>query len=169
MLIRPVEPRDLKPICELTNHYITNSSIHFAYEPMRVDEFEKMWRDSRDQYPWLTAEIDGRFAGYAKAGVWRTRTAYSWTCEVGIYMLREFHGRGLGKALYQALIDACRTRGFHSVIGGITLPNASSVRLHESLGFAHVGTVKDAGFKRGSWHDVGFWQLVLRSDDHRPA
>jgi phosphinothricin acetyltransferase len=169
MLIRPVESRDLAPICELTNHYIVNTVVHFAYEPLRVDEFEKMWIDTRDRYPWLSAEVEGRFAGYAKAGSWRSRTAYSWSSEVGIYMRQEFHGRGLGKTLYRALIDECRDRGFHSLIGGITLPNAPSVRLHESLGFAHVGTVKDAGFKRDAWHDVGFWQLLLRSRDHQPA
>ena len=73
----------------------------------------------------------------------------------------EARGQGHGRTLYRSLLDACVLRGFHSAVGGITLPNPASVRLHESLGFVAVGVFKAAGSKFDRWHDVGFWQRML--------
>jgi len=87
--------------------------------------------------------------------------AYQWTCETTIYMAEAARGQGLGRALYTALLAACKARGFRSAIGAITLPNPASVALHEALGFVAVGVVKDAGKKLDRWHDVGFWQRML--------
>lgn len=160
---RPTVADDFEAIARLTNTFIENTVIHFGYAPVTADELRAAWRDSGagQRHPWLTAEIDGRFAGFAKAGVWRTREAYQWTTEVGIYMEESARGRGIGKALYAELLDQAHQRGFESAIGGVTLPNAASVRLHESLGFERVATFARAGWKRGAWHDVGFWQKML--------
>jgi len=49
----------------------------------------------------------------------------------------------------------------HSLVAGIALPNDASVGLHESLGFEHVGTIRQAGLKFDRWLDVGYWQLGL--------
>ncbi len=168
--IRPFALADCSPAADLTNIYINTTAIHFGTDPQDAAYFEKLWTTTRDKFPWLTATTDdGMFAGYAKAAVWRDRAAYSFTPEVGIYISPSAQGKGIGKALYRALLDELKSRGFHSAIGGITLPNDASVRLHESVGFAHVGTVKHAGWKFGAWHDVGFWQIVLRDEKHTPA
>jgi len=168
--IRPFTLPDCAPAADLTNIYINTTAIHFGTDPQDAAYFEKLWTSTRDRYPWLTATTDdGAFAGYAKAGVWRDRAAYFLTPEVGIYISPSAQGKGIGTTLYRALLDELKSRGFHSAIGGITLPNEPSVRLHESVGFVHVGTVKHAGWKFGAWHDVGFWQIVLRDDNHKPA
>lgn len=169
MLIRDTTAADFPAIAALTNTFILNTTVHFGYEAVTPAELEQTWRDSSARYPWLTVECDGRFAGYAKAGPWRTRAAYQWTAEVGIYLESDFRGRGIGAALYAKLIDDLRARGFHSAIGGITLPNPASVRLHERLGFASVGVVRHGGHKFGQWLDVGFWQILLYDASHRPA
>lgn len=167
--IRPAAERDCGPIASLSNHYIRNSVIHFGTEDVTAEEIRGQWEKGRGVYPWLVAYAGGSFAGFAKAGVWRERAAYRWTVEAGIYIALEHQGRGLGRRLYAALIDELRARGFHSVIGGITLPNGPSERLHDSLGFAKVSHVRHAGWKFGAWHDVGFWQLMLRGDEHEPT
>lgn len=168
MLIRATQAADFAAIAELTNQFIRFTSTHFALEPVTPDELRQQWHESQHRYPWLTAEVDGAFAGYAKAGPWRARAAYQWTAEAGIYVEAQHRHKGLGSTLYQQLIDELRRRGFHSVIGGVTLPNPASVRLHERLGFVSVGTVRQAGYKLGQWHDVGFWQLMLQDGDHAP-
>lgn len=56
-------------------------------------------------------------------------------------------------------------QGFRSCIAGVTLPNPASVRLHESFGFRPVGVFHGAGYKNGSWHDVGFWERSLTTPD----
>lgn len=162
VLIRGVEEGDWDAIARLTNVYINGTAVHFGYEPVSGRELRDAWWPKRDRYPFLVAsESSGRFLGYAKAGAWRDRAAYQWTAEVGIYIEADAQGRGIGTTLYRALFDACRERGFQSLVGGVTLPNGASCRLHESLGFRHVATFARAGWKLGTWHDVAFFQLML--------
>lgn len=168
MIVRATIEADFPAIATLTNSFIRSTAIHFGYTEVTARELIEAWRSTCATYPWLTAEVGGAFAGYAKASVWRTREAYRWTAESGIYVEEPCRTRGVGRALYGALIDELRGRGFHSVIGGVTLPNPASVRLHESVGFEFVGRVREAGHKLGGWHDVGFWQLMLRGAEHFP-
>ena len=64
--------------------------------------------------------------------------------------------------------DLLRQQQYVNAFAGVTLPNPSSVGLHESMGFVPVGVFKQIGFKFGQWHDVGWWHLRLR-DDPAPA
>jgi len=159
--VRSVASPDFVPIAALTNQFIEKTAIHFGYEPVTPDELETLHTKYAGKYPYLIAEIEGRFAGYAKAGVWRDRAAYQWTTEVGIYVEPALHRSGVGRALYGRLIAELRAAGFHSAVGGITLPNEASVRLHEAMGFVKVAHFAHAGYKFNMWHDVGFWQLML--------
>ncbi|MBA3453735.1 MAG: N-acetyltransferase [Deltaproteobacteria bacterium] len=169
MAIRPVRDDDIAAITAITNHYIVTSSVHFAYEPLAETEVEAQWRGYRDRFPWLAIEDAGQLAGYAKAGTWRDRAAYAWTAETGVYVAGTARRRGLGRAVYVALLEELARRGFRSAVAGITLPNDPSVALHLSLGFEPVGTVRDAGWKHGEWHDVGFWQKRFATDAAGPA
>lgn len=161
MVIREFNENDVAPANALTNHYIVNTVVHFAAVPATDAEFGAVWRDGRVKFPWLTIEVEGAFGGYAKGATWRTRDAYARTVETGIYISRQLQGLGVGKVLYQALIERLREQGFRIAIGGITLPNDASVRLHETLGFTHAGTFHAVGFKFNQWHDVGFWERDL--------
>lgn len=180
MLIRPVEANDFESIAALTNHYILETAIHFGDRSVTAAELRNDWQQLGERYPYLVAIVKevtgealgaasgaaagaekGALIGYAKAGPWRTRAAYRNTAEVGIYMQPLAQGRGLGRRLYAALVDACAAQGFHALIGGITMPNEASVRLHQSLGFRPIGVFPEVGRKFDRWHDVGFWQLTV--------
>jgi phosphinothricin acetyltransferase len=63
----------------------------------------------------------------------------------------------------QALIEAAKARDVHAMIGGIDASNAGSIALHERLGFRHVGTLPQVGFKFGRWLDLAFFQLLLET------
>jgi phosphinothricin acetyltransferase len=166
-MIRDAVDDDFSAIAAITNHYIVTTTIHFAYQPVSADELRAIWTHGRDRYPWLVAD-DAGVVGHAKAGVWRDRAAYQWTAEVGLYVADHARGRGLGRALYTALLAELARRGFRSAIAGITLPNEPSAALHRAFGFDSVGTVRDAGYKRGAWHDVEFWQKRLATDPVPP-
>lgn len=161
MRIRAAEAGDFATIAAITNHYIAGTAIHFGYQAVSGDELRATWRAAVGTYPWLVTEQDGAVIAYAKAGEWRSRDAYRWTTEVGIYVEAGRRGGGIGVALYRELLAALAAAGFHSVIGGITLPNPASIALHERCGFVHVGTVREAGFKHDAWHDVAFYQRML--------
>jgi len=159
MAIRPARTDDFAAIAAMTSHYIQHTAIHFGYEPVTAGELRAAWQD-KPKYPWLVDD-DGGVRAYAKAGAWRDRAAYQWTVETGIYVDPGAVGRRIGSALYAALLDVLARRDFRSAVAGITLPNQASVRLHERLGFVPVGVFREAGFKHGAWHDVGWYQRSL--------
>jgi len=167
MMIRPVTDDDFVAIASITNHYITTTPNHFAYEPITPESMHAQWR-AHPRHPWFVASDHQGVVGYAKAGVWRERTAYNWTAEVGVYLSPYACGRGLGSALYEALLDELERRGFRSAIAGITLPNDASIALHQKFGFARVGVFRDAGWKMDGWRDVEFWQKRFATGPEGP-
>lgn len=174
MVIRPARADDFEAIAAITSHYITTTSIHFAYEPVEPAELRGLWERTRDRHVWVVAEdaapeLTGAVVGYAKSGVWRERAAYAWTCELGLYIAPEQRGHGIGTALYSELLAELPLRGFRSAVAGITLPNDPSIALHRKLGFEHVGTFEDAGWKHGAWHAVDWWQKRVATGLHGPV
>ena len=111
--------------------------------------------------PWLVAEQSGAIAGYAYATPWKPRRGYRFSAEVTVYVESGGQRRGVGSALYEHLLPAVRARGIHAAMGGIALPNASSVALHEKFGFEKVAHFRETGFKLGRWIDVGYWEKIL--------
>jgi phosphinothricin acetyltransferase len=65
--------------------------------------------------------------------------------------------------LLSALVARAHARDVHVMIGGIDIGNAGSIALHQKLGFEHVGTVRQAGFKFGRWLDLGFYQRTFET------
>ena len=120
-------------------------------------------------YPWLIAEADGALLGYAYGRPYNLRAAYRWTCETGIYLATDARHRGVGGALYAALLVELTARGFVAAIALISVPNPESTRFHEALGFTHIGNLQGVGYKFGAWHDVGYWQRDLAARPATPA
>ena len=161
-VIRGATNRDAAEIARIYNHYIANTCITFETELVDAAEMAQRIMDTGAiPLPWLVAESDGEILGYAYASPWKGRCAYRFSVEATIYLDVEETGKGVGLQLYSELIDAIRSHGMHSVIGGISLPNDASVRLHERLGFSKVGHFEHVGFKENRWVDVGYWQLQL--------
>jgi L-amino acid N-acyltransferase YncA len=112
-------------------------------------------------HAWLVAEREGGVVGYAYATAFNERPAYRWSTSVSVYIAEDARGQGLGRSLYEALLDRLRERGFRMACAGITLPNEASEGLHKSLSFELVGVNREIGWKQGAWHDVGWYQLEL--------
>jgi phosphinothricin acetyltransferase len=111
--------------------------------------------------PWLVAEDDGRAVGYAYATQWKSRSAYRFAVEITVYLARDHDRRGIGSRLYEELFRLLEAHGIHAVIGGIALPNAASVALHEKFGMKKVAHFVDVGFKFDRWIDVAYWERIL--------
>jgi L-amino acid N-acyltransferase YncA len=156
--IRPAAPADAAGCAEVYAPYVTDSCVSFEYEPPAAAE---MARRIAAAHAWLVAEDDGAIVGYAYGSRHRERAAYDWAADVAIYTAATHHGRGLGRALYEALIAALRERGLRTLCAGVAQPNAASDALHRALGFEQVGVYRRIGWKSGRWHDVRWWQLHL--------
>jgi L-amino acid N-acyltransferase YncA len=119
-------------------------------------------------YPWLVWEEGDAVLAYAYAGRFRERAAYDWIAETSIYVHPDAQRRGIARRLYGCLLDAMRLQGLTQAVGVITLPGATSVAFHESLGFAPAGVWRQAGWKLGGWRDVGVWQKELQQSATLP-
>ena len=162
VLIRIANEADAARIADIYRPYVEDSRISF--EEQAPDAAEIALRIAGDRpgfHPWLVAEEGGEILGFASSSPFRSRRAYRWSVETGIYLAAGAHGRGIGRALLEALLGLLQRQGYVAAIGAIALPNDPSVRLHEALGFVHAGTYRGTGFKMGEWMDVGLWQKDL--------
>src|SRR5215217_5617533 len=132
-MIRKVTIKDARDICSIYNYHIVNTTVTFEEEPISEDEMKQRIIRTGLKFPWLVYEADNLIAGYAYASQWRTRSAYRYSAETTVYVSEAYKGRGIGTSLYKELIQNMQSLSFHSVIGGIALPNDVSVSLHEKL------------------------------------
>jgi phosphinothricin acetyltransferase len=153
--------RDGAACAEIYAPFVTGTTISFEEVPPDAAEFARRIERITAIFPWLVAELDGRVTGFAYASRHRERAAYRWAADVSVYVGREHHRRGIGRALYGELLGLLHRQGLYTLCAGITLPNAASVALHEGLGFQLVGVYRRIGYKQGAWRDVGWWQLEL--------
>lgn len=160
-MIRRANLKDAPVLAEIYNWYIANSCCTFEEEQLADEEMQARIASAEEDRPWLVLEEDGVVLGYAYASLWKTRAAYNRSREVTVYLHQEATGNGRGRLLYQHLIDELRNKPIQCLIAGIALPNASSVALHENLGFTKVGEFSEVGYKFGEFVDVGYWQLIL--------
>jgi phosphinothricin acetyltransferase len=160
--IRLANLSDTGAIAGIYNNYILNTAITFEEEPIARQVFaDRLAAVLSASLPWLVIVSGEQVAGFAYASPWKDRRGYRFSVESSIYLESAIQGRGLGTLLYSALLDHLRQLPVHTVIGGIALPNAASVRLHEKLGFTKVAHFSEAGYKFKRWIDVGYWQLLL--------
>ena len=160
-MIRPATWDDLADITRIENDAIANSFAHFGTSPVTEEDTQRGFGFSQGRYPWVVAEVEGRIVGFARCGPWKTREAYRWTTEVGVYVEEGHQGRGIGRQLYEALFPMIEAAGLKTILAGIALPNEASVKLHEAMGMTRVGTLPRVGYKLGEWRDVGYWALNL--------
>lgn len=161
--LRPATAADIPAIAAIYAHHVKTGTASFETEPPADAEMLNRMTAILDRgLPYLAAEQDGRIAGYAYAGPYRPRHAYRFTVENSIYLDPSFMGRGIGALLLDALISECKARDLMQMIAVIgDSANHASIRLHEKCGFAHIGVLKDVGFKFDRWLDTVFMQRAL--------
>jgi L-amino acid N-acyltransferase YncA len=167
--IRSAEPGDAHAVQAIYAPFVSDSATSFETVVPDVAEIRRRIEAQRDRYPWLVFEMDGTIVGYAYASAHRARQAYQWSVDVSVYVDPRFHRRGIGRALYLALFDLLRRQRFVNAYAGITLPNPSSVGLHQAVGFEPIGVYRQVGYKFDRWHDVMWLHLRLCRDADVPA
>jgi phosphinothricin acetyltransferase len=160
--IRDADPaRDAAACAAIYAPHVEGSAVSFEERAPDAAEMQARIERYGRSHAWLVAEREGQVAGYAYATAFNERPAYRWSASVSVYVDEAYRGNGIGRALYEALFERLRERGFRMACAGITLPNEASVGLHESLGFERVGVNRAIGWKQGAWRDVGWFQLQL--------
>ena len=167
--LRPAGPEDGPALAEMYGHHVLHGFGTFETEPPSAEEMGGRRRVIMDQgLPYLVATVDEVVVGFAYAAPFRPRAAYRYTVEDSIYIAPEMAGRGVGRLLLGAVIQACEDLGKRQMIAVIgDSDNLASIGLHAALGFSHAGVGRSLGFKQGRWLDVVWMQrgLSAREDD----
>lgn len=166
-MIRDATPADAAAIAAIYNDAVLNTTA--IWNEVTVDAENRIaWMAARvaGGFPVLVAGVDGAVAGYASYGPWRAFDGYRATVEHSVYVAEGFRGRGLARALMEALIARARAQGLHVMVAAIEAGNMPSVALHRRLGFGNEHVMRQVGQKFGRWLDLMFMELPL---DERPA
>lgn len=164
-VIRPAERTDMPDVREIYNYYVTNSVVTFDEKKWT----HRQWNEKFDHLrkldlPFLVAvSPSGQVLGYALVGPWSSgKSSHRYTVENSVYLGPGAAGKGLGRALMEALIAACEERGIREMVAAISDKGAeASIALHERLGFVEVGRMGRVGFKFGRWLGTIYLQKHL--------
>jgi len=160
--IRLAREEDLETVRSIFNYYVETSTCTFNLEPQTREECLASYRARTDKLPLVVAELDGRVVGWAALSQWRRPgTAYSRSVEGSVYVDKNLHRKGIGKALTIDMIDRAKALGHRTLIGGACTEQEASLALQRAMGFRSVGVLKSVGYKFGRWLDVEHTQLML--------
>ena len=164
--IRPAQPADLADINAIYNYYVAHSTCVWTTQPCSDTE-RKVWYEEHGQsMPVLVAEQKGRVVGWGALGSFRAAYTAAGVLEDSIYVHHDFHRKGIGSRLLQALIDAARQEGLRSILANIFADQTPSIRLHEKFGFQKVAHLRDVGQKFNQRFDGVYFQLLLAANQH---
>ncbi len=163
--IRPASATDLEAITRIYNYYIEHTAITFDISPYAPKDREAWFTRHQpgSRYQLWTLTLQDKVAGYACSGPLRSKAAYDTSVETSIYLAQQAIGQGLGRALYQHLLDSLKHSAdpIHRCYGIITQPNDASMALHHRLGFKEVGRLSEVGFKFDRYWDTIWMELAL--------
>jgi phosphinothricin acetyltransferase len=167
--IRIATGEDAADVAAIYAPYVRDTAISFELDPPDEREMRRRIVTTLEGTPWLVCAEGGSVLGYAYGARHHERAAYRWSADVTVYVHESARRRGVGDALYRALLPVLVRQGYRRAYAGITLPNPGSVGLHEAHGFRPVGVYTSVGWKLGAWRDVGYWGLALAAADGAPA
>jgi phosphinothricin acetyltransferase len=163
LAIRTATLDDLPELTRIYNHYVEHTTVTFHVTPF-TPEGRREWFDEHPAtgpHRLLVGMVGDQVVGYVSSSRFRAMPAYDTTVETSIYLGPNWTGRGLGHHLYEGLFAALANEDVRLLVAGITVPNPASIRLHERMGFTHVGRFHSVGRKKGKFLDVDWYERLL--------
>lgn len=106
---------------------------------IRVERWKSILTDAERVLVAYVAESGGRVIGFANAGE-QIKANFPHDAELfAIYLLPEYHGKGIGRRLFTAAADQLRKLGFSSLLLWVLVDNLSSRGFYEHLGGKFCG------------------------------
>lgn len=175
--IRTVSPDDAEELLDIYSYYVSETAVSFEYDPPTTEEFRARIEKTLRKYPYLAAVSGGRIVGYAYAGAFSERPAYSRCVELSVYVRRGFTRNGIGRMLYAELEKILKKMGILNLYALISIPadeedeylTSCSIDFHEQIGFVRVGLLRDCGLKFDRWYDVVIAEKLIGEHNGDPA
>ena len=173
--IRVATPQDAQAILDIYAPYIQNTAITFEYEVPSLQEFTDRITQTLQKYPYIVAVSDNKIVGYAYAGAFGKRAAYTWTAEVSIYIAQNFRKMGIGKKLYETLEKLLKAQNIINIIACDAYTeqqdehlNKNSLQFHKHMGYEVVGKLNQCGYKFHKWYDIIHLEKYIGSHSIEP-
>ena len=157
MNVRPLLHSDWPAVAAIFAEGIATGDATFETTVPAWDEWDtRHLADHR-----FVAEIDGEVAGWIAVVPYSSRAVYRGVGEESVYVAARARGRGVGRALLEAVIESARSGGLWTLQAGVFPDNVASLELHRRLGFREVGVRERIGQLAGTWRDVVLLELRL--------
>ena len=157
MLVRPLDPDDYPAVAAVFAEGIATGLATFE---TAVPSWEE-WDAAHLPDHRFVAELDGEVVGWVAVVPYSRRAVYRGVGEESVYVAERARGRGVGRALLEAVIESAREGGLWTLQAGIFPDNVASLELHRRLGFREVGVRERIGRLNGVWRDVVLLELRL--------
>lgn len=162
--IRPARMDDAAAIAEIYNQGILARIATYETVLRTQENIEENLRNAEGRFPYLVAEIDGEVMGWASVSTYRPRECYAGIGEFSIYVHEKARGKGVGKVLLPALVDAAEQAGFWKLLSRVFLFNTGSRKLCASQGFREVGIYEKHAKLDDEWLDVVIVEKLIPSN-----
>ncbi len=166
--VRKVQISDADRLAEIYSYYVLNTAVSFEYEAPSADEFVKRIETTIKKYPYLVCEKDDQVVGYAYAGAYSVREAYSWTVSTSIYVDKDHRREGIGSLLYASLENELKKQGVINLLAGVAFSEKEdeylshdSYQFHLKEGYEKVAHIKTIGKKFNRWYDLLWLQKKI--------
>jgi L-amino acid N-acyltransferase YncA len=148
--IRPARAGDEPAIATIYNEGIAGRRATFETRP-RTEEEVALWL--RESGPLLVAADGDAVLGWARVTPYSDRCVYDGVGEYAVYVATAARGRGIGRALLDALCAEAEARGLHKLIGRMFALNEASRALARAAGFREIGIERRHGRIDDEWRD----------------
>jgi RimJ/RimL family protein N-acetyltransferase len=161
VVIRPIVLRDIEQFRDVTNVVMRERAFLAFVEGFPIDEAAAfVARNLRLANPQFVADDDGRIVGWCDIRR-ETIPVYAHVGHIGMGLLADYRGRGIGERLLRATIDAARAAGFERIELTVYARNVRAAALYRKVGFAHEDTRIRGKKLDGEYDDVHMMGLLL--------
>ena len=159
-------PNDAEEILAIYAPDDRDTAISFEHEVPTLENFRTRIINTLKKFPYVKAvnkieNENNKIVGYAYAGEFKPRKSYEISCEVSIYVQKNFRGHGVGRLLYNELEKKLKTLGILNMYACVAYPEVedeyltrNSLNFHEHLGFKIAGHFTNCAKKFGRFYSM---------------
>ena len=156
---RRATPADMAAIAAIYNEGIADRIATFETEPRSAGQIAE-WFSGR-RFVIVAETENAEPIAFAASFPYSDRPCYSGIGEFSVYVRRDYRGRGVGRTVLAALMEAATAAGLHKLTSRVFPENLASRALLKGLGFEEIGIHRRHGKLDGHWRDCVIVERLL--------
>jgi len=160
-MIRDCRPDDFAVVADIYNTFVVTGGVTMDTVLKSAEDVAAQVAGFNAREALIILEDEGLVRGWGIIKRYSERLGYRASCETSVYLRPEDVRRGYGSRIKRAVIDRCRTLGYHCLVARVMADNAACIAYNCKLGYRVVGTFRELGYRHGRWVDVVLMQLLL--------